>query len=598
LPQCCDANELVNALHNNQLFLARLILFALASLLTLVLVGSLNLRLLTVAGILKKSRIWLFVATVAVAVSFGAGLVLGEYLNPLAVWRRLNEWPVFGGPTEFIIANPKVVVCLFVAVGLANQLIYSGRKTLDFGRLRSRLCRSIALPIWLGFVYLLSLASVAFAPLMKGPGPNWLETAIQNYQQREAKIDAIFRDAQDKVSEADRSAPEVAVVLYASARNDFDLILDHYPDSRSAAAIRGGNGNPITLSLVEERLRNVECAARPARACLMQLARDEAFNELTMGLKTALPQFGLAAVGSIMAADKALGNREGAQEIAHQVLEQLAPVSQHSVAFMTSTASLLQLGNALAFIGDRENGIETYQRIVGDAPPASAVLMMRVLSATQADLDPLRRDIEALPAVQQFYFFVDLARRARELSAQTETRMLIDKALSIAPAGAQALYVMDVAIGQDDAHMIWERISASIDLHSVPPPWLSVALRYQALLGDTTTALDVARTLPDGLARARALFEIAIVQAQQGKDGVKQILEQADASADPARWSDPALALAAIEAHAWAGDATTAVMLSRKMANQAYRALALARIACALSKLRHPFLFFTNRPAL
>ena len=77
---------------------------------------------------------------------------------------------------------------------------------------------------------------------------------------------------------------------------------------------------------------------------------------LTMGLKTALPQFGLAAVGGVMAANKALGNEEGAQDIARQVLEQLAPIPLHSVAFMTSAGSLLQLANALAFVGNKEKG--------------------------------------------------------------------------------------------------------------------------------------------------------------------------------------------------------------------------------------------------
>jgi hypothetical protein len=200
----------------------------------------------------------------------------------------------------------------------------------------------------------------------------------------------------------------------------------------------------------------------------MQLAHDDALNELTMGLKTALPQFGLAAVGSVKAANKALGNEEGAQDIARQVLEQLAPIPLHSVAFMTSAGSLLQLANALAYVGNTAKGIETYQRIVGDAPPASAVLLMRVLSATPAEIDPLHREIEALPVGPRFYLLVDLARRAHESNARTESKSLIDAALSIAPAGTPALYVMDVASGQDNADMIWKKVSAGLDLRSVP----------------------------------------------------------------------------------------------------------------------------------
>ncbi|MGY3149270.1 hypothetical protein ACVWYQ_006269 [Bradyrhizobium sp. USDA 3397] len=79
---------------------------------------------------------------------------------------------------------------------------------------------------------------------------------------------------------------------------------------------------------------------------------------------------------------------------------------------------------------------------------------------------------------------------------------------------------------------------------------------------------------------------------------MKEALEQGDTSAGQALWTDAALALIAIEAHAWAGDATTAVLLTRKTQNQGYRALAFARIACALSGLRHPLLFFANRPPL
>jgi tetratricopeptide (TPR) repeat protein len=447
----------------------------------------------------------LFVATLAMAIPFCAGLALGEHLNPLALWRRLNEWPAFGGPTKFIIANPKVIACLFIADGLANQLIFAGRRISDLERLRSRVRRWIALPVWVMVVYFLSLATVALAPFMKGPGFNWLETAIQDYQQREAKVHAIFRDAQTKIFEADRASPEAAVELYTLARKDFDLILDHYPDSKSAAAIHGANGNPITLNLVEERLRNAECTVRPARACLMQLAHDEAFNELKMGLVGSLPQFGLIAVGSVMAADQALGNIEGAQATAQRVVDQLAPVPQRAVAFMTSAPSLLQLANSLAYVGQRDQGIEIYSRIMGASPPASAVLLTRILAATKTDMEQLERDIEALPAIPQFYFLVDLARRARELNAHAEEGTLIEKALVIAPAGPQALYLMDVALDRKDALAIWQRLIAGFDLHSLPAPWLYVALRSQTLLGDGAAARDLARTIPDGRMRPRSL---------------------------------------------------------------------------------------------
>jgi tetratricopeptide (TPR) repeat protein/Zn-dependent protease with chaperone function len=598
LPRCCDTSELVNALHNNRLFLARLILFTLTSLLVLVLVGSLNLRLVAFARVAKKARTWLFVATVILALPFSAGLVLGEYVNPLALWRRWNEWPAFGGPTGFLITNPKAVLCLFVAAGLVNQLIYTGAAIADLASFRWRVRRFIALPIWVLFVYLLSLATIAFAPAMKGPGLNWLEIAIQDYQQREAKIDAMFRDAQTKVFEADRASPDAAVELYASARKAFELILKRYPDSKSAAAIRGANGNPTTLNLVEDRLSNAECAARPARACLMQLAHGEAFGELTMGLMAADPRIGLTAVGSVMIADQALGNVESTLTTAQQILTQLAPIPPRSVAFMTSAAYLMQLANALASAGRKDEGIEIYQRITGGTLTPNAVLLVRVLAGTKADLVSLQRDVEALPAGPQFFFLVDLARRAHALGAQTEATMLIDKALSIAPAGPQALYLMDVALDRDDAPALWQRLSAGLDLHSLPPQWLFVALRYQTFFGDTAAALDFARGIADGRVRARAFYEIAVAQAQTGRPNVKETLEQGDASGGQTLWTDPALALIAIEAHAWVGDATTAVLLTRKTQSQGYRALAFARIACALSGLRHPLLFFANRPPL
>ena len=132
------------------------------------------------------------------------------------------------------------------------------------------------------------------------------------------------------------------------------------------------------------------------------------------------------------------------------------------------------------------------------------------------------------------------------------------------PAGALALYVMDVAVSQDDAHDL-KQISAGMDLRSVPPPWLPVALRYETLLGDTTAALDFARARASRRtsgARPPRLFEIAIAHSSSARrehGGVDQImLAQADAeSADPMRSPDPALALVAIEAHAWAGDVTS-----------------------------------------
>ncbi|MGY4298859.1 hypothetical protein ACVWXN_006954 [Bradyrhizobium sp. i1.4.4] len=598
LPQCCDPNELVNALHNNQLFLARLILFTLTLLLVLVLVGSLNLRLAAFARVARKARTWLFAATIILALPFSAGLVLGEFVNPLALWRRWNEWPAFGGPAGFLIANPKPVLCLFVAAGLVNPLVFSGAAIADLTSFRWRLRRFIALPVWVLSVYVLSLTIIAFAPSMKGPGLNWLEIAIQEYQQREAKIDAMFRDAQTKVFEADRSSPDAAVELFASARKTFELILARYPDSKSAAAIRGANGNPTTLTLVEDRLKDAECAARPARACLMQLARGEAFGELTMGLMAANPQIGLAAVGSVMIADQALGNAESARTTAQEIVTRFAPIPARSAVFMTSKDYLMQLANALALAGQQDEGIEIYQRITGGTLAANAVLLVRVLAANKAELASLHRDIEALPAGPQFFFLVDLARRAHVLGAQTEATMLIDEALAIAPAGPQVLYLMDVVLNRDDASAIWQRLSTGLDLHSLPPPWLFVALRFQTFFGDAAATLDFARGIADARVRARAFYEIAIAQAQTKRPNVKETLEQGDASTGQALWTDPAVALIAIEAHAWAGDATAAVLLTRKTQSQGYHALAFARIACALSGLRHPLLFFANRPPL
>jgi hypothetical protein len=104
--------------------------------------------------------------------------------------------------------------------------------------------------------------------------------------------------------------------------------------------------------------------------------------------------------------------------------------------------------------------------------------------------------------------------------------------------------------------------------------------------------------------RARALFEIAVAQAERDPKAAQQTVKEADAIADQiaaaspiALWVDTALALVAIEAYARVGDASRAVLMSGKTANRGYRAFAFARIACALSNLRHPFLFFANRPA-
>jgi len=598
LPRCCDTNELVNALHSNQLFLARLILFTLTSVLVLVLVGSLNLRLAAFARVAKKAQPWLFVATVILAFPFSAGLALGEFLNPLALWRRWNDWPAFGGPTELLIANPKAVLCLFVAAALVNQLIYARAPMADLASFRWRVRRFIALPLWVLSVWVFSMAIIAFAPAIKGPGLNWLEIAIRDYQQREAKPDEMFRDAQAKVFEGDRVSPDAAVELYVAARKTFGLILARYPNSKSAAAIRGANGNPITLTLVEDRLRNAECAARPARACLMELAHGEAFGELTMGLMAGNPQFGLAAVGSVMIADQALGNVESARTTAQEIVGQLAPIPARSPVFMTSTPYVVQLANVLAIAGHKDEGIEIYQRITGGTLAPNAVLFTRVLAATKADLASLQVQIEALPVGPRYFFLVDLARRAHVLGARTEATTLIDTALSIAPAGPQALYLMDVALDRDDASAIWQRLNRGLDLHSLQAPWLFVALRYQTFFGDTAAALDFVRGIPDAPVRARAFYEVAIAQAQTGKPKMKETLEQGDASAGQALWTDPALALIAIEAHAWAGDATTAMLLTRKTQSRGYHALAFARIACALSGLRHPLLFFAIRPLL
>ncbi|WP_456726692.1 M48 family metalloprotease [Bradyrhizobium sp. USDA 3397] len=464
LPQCCDTSWLVNAL-----------LVTLTSLLVFVLVGSLNLRLAAFARVAKKARTWLLAATVILALPFSAGIVLGEFLNPLALWRRWNDWPAFGGATGFLIANPKALLCLIVVIGFVNLLVYAGAPMADFASFRWRVRRFIALPLWVLSVWVLSLTIIAFAPAIKGPGLNWLEIAIQDYQQREAKPDEMFRDAQEKVFEADRASPDAAIELYASARKTFERILARYPDSKSAAAVHGANGNPITLTFVEDRLRNAECAARPARACLMQLAHGEAFGELTMGLMAANPQIGLAAVGSVMIADQALGNVESARTTAQEIVTRLAPMPARSAVFMTSPAYLMQLANALALAGRKDEGIEIYQRITGGTLTPHAVLLVRVLAAIKADLAPLQRHIETLPAGPQFFFLVDLARQARALGDQTDATILIGKALSIAPAGPQALYLLDVVVDRDDSSVIWQRLSAGLDLHSLQPPWLFVA---------------------------------------------------------------------------------------------------------------------------
>ncbi|MFN5525480.1 M48 family metalloprotease [Bradyrhizobium sp.] len=587
LPQCCDTNWLVNAL-----------VVGLTSLLVFVLVGSLNLRLAAFARVAIKARTWLFVATVLLALPFSTGVVLGEFLNPLTLWRLWSDWPSFGGATGFLIANPKAVLCLIVAIGFVNQLVYTGASMADLASFRWRVRRFIALPLWVLFVHILSVAIIALAPAIKGPGLNWLEIAIQDYQQREAKPDEMFRDAQEKVFRGDRVSPDSAVELYTSARKTFELIQARYPDSKSAAAIHGANGNPITLTMVEDRLRNAECTTRPALACLMQLAHGEAFGELTMGLMAANPQIGLAAIGSVMIADQAPGTAESAHTTAQEIVTRLAPIPARSAVFMSSPAYLMQLANALAMAGRKDEGIEIYQRITGGMLPSNAMLLTRVLAGTKADLASLQQDIEGLPAVPQFVFLVDLARRALALGAATEATTLIDKALSIAPAGPQALYLIDVVLGRDDASAIWQRLSAGLDLHSLQAPWLLVAVRHQAFFGDAAAALDFARGIADGRVRARAFYEIAVAQAQTGKPNVKETLAQGDASAGQALWTDAALALIAIEAHAWAGDATTAMVLTRKTQSQGYHALAFARIACALSGLRHPLLFFANRPPL
>jgi hypothetical protein len=265
--------------------------------------------------------------------------------------------------------------------------------------------------------------------------------------------------------------------------------------------------------------------------------------------------------------------------------------------------ALLQLSYALSYVGQRDKGVATYERIVREPPPPLAVLLMRVLSASASDLELLRDDIDALPASSQFFFLTDLARQAEDLGQNGLAKVATEKALSVAPAAPQAFYVTDVAVRAGDAGEVWERLGAGLDIGSIPPPWLPFVLRCKAILGDVHGALDSALAISEPALRARTLFEIAVVQAERDQKAAKQTVETADAIADQiaaanpiALWVDAALALVAIEAHARVGDASRAVLMSGKTANRGYRALAFARIACALSKLRHPFLFFANRP--
>jgi Zn-dependent protease with chaperone function len=600
LPPCCDADTVATALAQNPLFLVRTLLFPTAVLVGLVVYASLNLRLSAMTSLGIKSPAWLVGSTGLLAILFGCGLVLGEHLNPLSAWRWWHEWPAFGGMTKFAISNPIPILFLILAVGATNLLLaHFMRPVQASGRGLTLRRRLVSLPIWVVLACCSILLALLLAPYVRGGGPNWLEAKIQSYRDASTRVERILAGAFRTVREADRSPPDLGARLYRQALADFDFILANFPDSTSAAVIRGANGNPITYDRVNEQFLHAECAASPALPCLTGIAHDEALAELTAGLRPAgTPAFGLVGLGSLIAGQRALGNKAAARETSAEIFALLAakPISGFSVAL--SAPALLQLAFAMSYVGEQDKGVTAFERTVQRPPSPEALLLVRILSASVAQLEPLRREIEAQSGPAKYYLLTDLARQAEDNGARDLAKALLEEAFSIAPGMPQTLYTLDVA-ARIGLLKEWSDRHGSIPDLSVPPMWLPLALRGRVLLGDAQGALNFALAISDLPQRALALYEIAIAQTALGQDA--SIARSTVALADPyldqrGLWGNPPLALAAVDAHARIGDTTTAVLLSLRSANRAYRAMGLVRVACAMANLRHPFLFFSHRP--
>jgi Zn-dependent protease with chaperone function len=600
LPLCCDT--FAAALAQNPLFLVRTLLFPTAIIVGLVIYGPLNLRLSAVTNLAIRSKPWLLRLSCSFAIAFGCGLMLGEHLNPLSAWRWWHDWPAFGGMTNFAISNPVPIAGMILAVAMLNLLLASVLRFTVHGTVAKsprRLLRLTSLPLWVLLAFCSIAAALLLAPHVRGNGPNWLEAKIQSYRDASAIVDNALSSAFRTVRDADHSPPDGAARLYRQALADFDFILANYPDSKAAAVIGGANGNPITYGLVNEKFLHMECAAEPTLSCLMRIAHDEALAELTAGLVPAgIPGFGLVGFGSVIAGQRALGNMDAARQISEEVLAVLSAKPIPAAAVAISARAFQQLVFSMSYVGEQDKGIAGFERALHQQLSPQAMLLVRVLSASMSQLDPLRREIQALPDSTKFYLLADLAQQAEDREAHELAKAALEEAFSIAPGMPQNLYTLDIAV-RIGLLKEWSDRFGAIPDSSIPAGWIPLALRGKALLGDVQGALNAALAISDVSLRALALYEIAIAQTMLGQDQV--IARSTVAMADPFLdqrmvWGNQPLALAAVEAHARVGDATNAVLLSLRSANRAYRAMGLVRIACAMANLRHPFLFFGYRP--
>jgi hypothetical protein len=386
-------------------------------------------------------------------------------------------------------------------------------------------------------------------------------------------------------------------LLYRRALGSFDVILKKYPKSTTASVVNGAEGNPITYDMVSESLRTSECALTPAEPCLLQIARESAAKELNTGLQLELPQFALVAFGSIIAADRALGNIDLAKETSEQVVTSLASKPMHAASIGLAVGALQQLFFALAYAGESNVGTATYEKLLHQQPSPYAILTARVLSALPADLPSLQREIDELPMPARFYLLADLARQADTIGEISFAKAIVAALLSESAGEPQIFYLADVAEKTNDIEKLVAQASPTIT--ALPSQWMPVALAAEAAAGDVSGALRQAEAIPDTSTRARSMLEVAIVQSNDADKASEaaRVVEAAEALVgQPTVWKDPALALVLIEANTRIGRATKAVLMADGIANLGYRALALVRIALALSKQRHPFLFFTYRP--
>jgi len=176
-----------------------------------------------------------------------------------------------------------------------------------------------------------------------------------------------------------------------------------------------------------------------------------------------------------------------------------------------------------------------------------------------------------------------LARLARTLAAAGNDGAALAAAEAIVAVDTRVAALIDLRLSLEGLVAMLALERATRDIGAVTDEYrtplvadLSAAL---AALGRREQALEVARSLPEGEERDRALARVAVALAQRGEHAAARVLLEAIADDDERGWAYEALARQLAAAGRW--DAARTLIGRITAADQRYRALADLAIAQA-----------------